>query len=59
MTVVKQIESCPSCPLSLCGVQWHSTCMALKESRPLPKDHDLDGPPPEWCPLPVIVERAT
>lgn len=55
---VRGVNSCPECPLALTGEEWHPVCLGRSKPRPLPKNHEPDGPPPPWCPLPVLLVRG-
>lgn len=54
----REVSSCPNCPLTDGGEEWQGVCHANPlKPRALPKNHDPDGPPPKWCPLPITITR--
>lgn len=55
---VPRVDSCPTCRLAPQGHEWSPVCEAWVPARALPRDHDPDGPPPAWCPLPITIHRA-
>ena len=54
-----KVTACTRCPFAgQAGSEWVPRCDAKKIARGLPAGHEPDGPPPKWCPLPIMVERS-
>ena len=54
-----EVSTCARCPFAAqSDGEWLPRCNAQKISRGLPAEHAPDGPPPKWCPLPIMVERS-
>ena len=52
------IDSCPNCVFAYGGEEWSAICAVPgRKHRVLPENHEPDGPPPTWCPLPIVVEK--